>query len=156
MMNRFHTSLSISTPGPTTGSGDLGNPRVDHGVDLWLGNIGVDRRGVWVRVDVEVVGDNDAAAGVAGWIPVAGICGLNSPTAELGGGGSVGGGAGGRGLHSSTFRLNLSALCGIGVHLGVVQGLCRRCQGVLRSIRGCSGCILCQKRLKVELRSGRV
>jgi len=23
----------------------------------------------------------------------------------------------------------------------------RRCQGVLRSIRGCSGCILCQKRL---------
>jgi hypothetical protein len=26
----------------------------------------------------------------------------------------------GRGLHSSTFRLNLSALCGIGVHLGVV------------------------------------
>jgi hypothetical protein len=26
----------------------------------------------------------------------------------------------GRGLHSSTFRLNLSAFCGIGVHLGVV------------------------------------
>ena len=25
----------------------------------------------------------------------------------------------GRGLHSSTFRLNLSAFCGIGVHLGV-------------------------------------
>ena len=27
---------------------------------------------------------------------------------------------GGRGLHWSTFRLNLSAFCGIGVHLGVV------------------------------------
>ena len=26
----------------------------------------------------------------------------------------------GRGLYSSTFRLNLSAFCGIGVHLGVV------------------------------------
>jgi len=26
----------------------------------------------------------------------------------------------GRGLHSSTFRLNFSAFCGIGVHLGVV------------------------------------
>jgi hypothetical protein len=25
-----------------------------------------------------------------------------------------------RGLHSSSFRLNLSALCGTGVHLGVV------------------------------------
>jgi len=35
-----------------------------------------------------------------------------------------------RGLHSSTFRLNLSALCGIGVHLGVVEGVFRRCRGV--------------------------
>jgi len=26
----------------------------------------------------------------------------------------------GRGLHSSTFRLNLSAFCGMGVHVGVV------------------------------------
>jgi len=26
----------------------------------------------------------------------------------------------GRGLHSSTFRLNISAFCGTGVHLGVV------------------------------------
>jgi len=26
----------------------------------------------------------------------------------------------GRGLHSSTFRLNFSACCGIGVHLGVL------------------------------------
>ena len=44
---------------------------------------------------------------------------------------------GGRGLHSSTFRLNLSALYGIGGALGVVLGVSRRCQGVLRSIRGC-------------------
>jgi len=28
--------------------------------------------------------------------------------------------AGGRGLHSSTFRHNLSTSCGIGVHAGVV------------------------------------
>jgi len=28
----------------------------------------------------------------------------------------------GRGLHSSTFRLNLSASCGIGVQLGVSKG----------------------------------
>jgi hypothetical protein len=32
----------------------------------------------------------------------------------------------GRALHSSTFWLNLSAFCGIGVHSGVVQGLFRR------------------------------
>ena len=49
----------------------------------------------------------------------------------------------GRGSHSSTFRLNLSAFCGIGLHLGVVEGVFERCQGVFRSIRGCSGCILC-------------
>jgi len=29
-------------------------------------------------------------------------------------------GAKGRGLHSPTFRLNLSAFCGTGLHLGVV------------------------------------
>jgi len=55
-----------------------------------------------------------------------------------------------RGLLSSTFRLNLSAFCGIWVHLGVVQGLFRRCQGVFRSIRGCAGCTLCQKRLRLS------
>jgi len=41
-----------------------------------------------------------------------------------------------RGLHSSTFQLNLSASCGIG-------GACRRClqgvQGVSRVIQGVSG-----------------
>ena len=35
----------------------------------------------------------------------------------------------GRGSHSSTFRLNLSAFRGIGVQLGVVQGVFRRRQG---------------------------
>jgi nucleoside-diphosphate-sugar epimerase len=29
----------------------------------------------------------------------------------------------GRGLHSSTFGLNLSAFCGMGMHLRVVQGV---------------------------------
>ena len=37
---------------------------------------------------------------------------------------------GGRGLHSFAFQLNLSAFCGIGVHVGVVEGVYRRCQGV--------------------------
>ena len=64
----------------------------------------------------------------------------------------------GRGSHSSTFRLNLSPFCGIGVHLGLVQGVFGRCQGALRSMRGCSGCILRQKRLRlskdVEQRNG--
>jgi hypothetical protein len=53
-------------------------------------------------------------------------------------------------LHSSTFRLNLSAFCGIGVPVGVVEEVFRRCQGVLRSIRGCSGCVLCQKQLRLS------
>ena len=33
--------------------------------------------------------------------------------------------AGGRGLHSSTFRLNLSAFCRIGVHSGIVWEVSR-------------------------------
>jgi cullin 1 len=53
----------------------------------------------------------------------------------------------GRGLHSSTFRLNFSAFCGTGVHSGFVEAVFRRCEGVLRSIRGCSRCFLCHKRL---------
>jgi len=51
----------------------------------------------------------------------------------------AGGRPGARGLHSSTFRLNLSAFCGIGLHLVVVQGVFRRCQGVLRNVRGVRG-----------------
>jgi hypothetical protein len=63
---------------------------------------------------------------------------------------AVAGWAVGRGSHSSTSQLNLSAFCGIGVHLVVVYGVFRRCQGVLRSIRGCSGCIMCQKRHRLS------
>ena len=56
----------------------------------------------------------------------------------------------GKGLHSFTSWLNLSAFCGIGVHSGVIEEVFRRCQGVLRSISGCLGCILCQKRLRLS------
>jgi hypothetical protein len=36
---------------------------------------------------------------------------------------------GGRGLHSSTFRLNLSALCGIRVQVGIVEGMFKTFRG---------------------------
>jgi hypothetical protein len=53
----------------------------------------------------------------------------------------------GRGLHSSAFRLNVSAFCGIG-------GASRGCLGVvyevLGGIRGCLGCTLCHKRLRLS------
>jgi hypothetical protein len=53
----------------------------------------------------------------------------------------------GRGLHSSTLWLNVSALCGIG-------GACWGCRGgvygVIGGIRGCLGCVLCQKRLRLS------
>jgi len=53
------------------------------------------------------------------------------------------------GLHSSTFRLNVSAFCGIGVAFrDCCSGVFRRWYGVLGDIEGCSGCILCQKRLR--------
>ena len=49
----------------------------------------------------------------------------------------------GRGLHSSAFRLNVSAFCGIGGALrdclGVVLRVFRRCRGVLRGAKGTSG-----------------
>jgi len=41
-------------------------------------------------------------------------------------------GDGGGAIHSSTFRLNISAFCGTGAHLGVVQGVIMGCQGILR------------------------
>ena len=46
----------------------------------------------------------------------------------------------GRGLHSSTFRLNVSAFCGIGVAF-------RSCSG---SVYQVLGGILCQKRLRLS------
>ena len=57
----------------------------------------------------------------------------------------------GWGLHSSTFRLNLSAFCGIGVHSGVVQG------GVgVREVCGVFRVYFVSETAQVELRSGRV
>jgi hypothetical protein len=47
---------------------------------------------------------------------------------------------GGRGLHSSTFRLNVSAFRGIG-------GASRGCVG---GVKGLLGCVLRQKRLKLS------
>jgi len=55
-----------------------------------------------------------------------------------------------RSLHSSTFRLNLSTFCGMGVHVGMFRGCLGGVRGLLRSIRGCSGCILCQKRPRLS------
>ena len=53
----------------------------------------------------------------------------------------------GRGLHSSTFQLNLSAFGGIGgAYWGCLGVVCE----VLGGIRGCLGCILCQERLRLS------
>jgi Leucine-rich repeat (LRR) protein len=51
----------------------------------------------------------------------------------------------GRGLQSSTFQLNVSALCG--VHSGVVFGVV---QEIFGGFGECVGCILCQKRLRLS------
>jgi hypothetical protein len=71
--------------------------------------------------------------------------------------GSGGGGGGvprevrvaGRGLHSSTVQLNLSALYGIG---GARRGLRSPCCG---GVRRCVGCFLVSETAQVEVRSGR-
>jgi hypothetical protein len=74
---------------------------------------------------------------------------LQRPTEGRGSVGALGEGAHariprGRGLHSSTFRLNVSAFSGMGDAFrdcfGGCAGVCRRCLG----------CILCQKRLKLS------
>ena len=59
---------------------------------------------------------------------------------------------GGRGLHSSTFQLNLSALYGIRAALS--RGCVARVEGVLGGV-GCVGCFLVTDTAQVELRSGR-
>jgi len=50
---------------------------------------------------------------------------------------------GSRGLHSSTFQLNINAFCGIGgalrVCLGVILRVFRRCWGVLGGVGGLKG-----------------
>jgi len=45
-------------------------------------------------------------------------------------------GISGRGLHSSTFRLNVSIFCGIRGISGGIQAVCRACLGVGRGYYG--------------------
>jgi hypothetical protein len=52
-----------------------------------------------------------------------------------------------RGLHSSTFQLNISAFCGIG---GALRGCLASFQEVAGGMRRWLGCILCQKRLRLS------
>jgi len=53
----------------------------------------------------------------------------------------------GRGSHSSTFQLNVSAFCGIGVSFRGCKGGVKQVTG---GIRGFIGCILCKKRLRLS------
>ena len=63
------------------------------------------------------------------------------------------GGPESRGLHSSTFQLNLSAFHVIG---GAFRGYLEGAKGVLGGSRGCLGVILVLVTAQVELRSGHV
>ena len=55
-----------------------------------------------------------------------------------------------RGLHSSTFQLNVSAVCGI---RGARRDCVARVKGVLAGVSGCVGCFLVTDTAQVELRS---
>jgi hypothetical protein len=80
---------------------------------------------------------------IAGVVITCAVC-----TAVFSGGlPGLGRGLGGRGLHSSTFRLNVSALCGIG---GAFRGCLGVVYGVSGGIGGRLGCISCQKRLRLS------
>jgi hypothetical protein len=59
----------------------------------------------------------------------------------------------GRGLHSSTFRHNLSAASGIG---DAPRGCSGVVQGLTKGIRGCSGCVFVSTSAQAELKSERV
>ena len=65
-------------------------------------------------------------------------------------------GAAGRGLHSSTFRLNVSALCGIGVHFGGLSGIFRWCPVGVRGYEGVFMVYSVSETAQVELKTGRV
>jgi len=59
----------------------------------------------------------------------------------------------GRGLHSFIIQLNLSTFHWRGdAFSGCLMDVC----AVLGGIRGCLGCILCQKRLRLSCKSGTV
>jgi len=53
----------------------------------------------------------------------------------------------GRGSHSFTFQLNVSAFCEIG---GAFRGCLGGVWEASGGIRGCLGCISCQKRLRLR------
>jgi hypothetical protein len=53
----------------------------------------------------------------------------------------------GRGLHSSAFRLNVSAFCGIG---GAFRCYVGGIQAVSGGVKMCTGCIIFQKRLRLS------
>jgi hypothetical protein len=58
--------------------------------------------------------------------------------------------AGGRGLHSSSFRLKVSAFCVTGnTFMGCLWGV-YECYEVLGGMRGCIGGVLCQKWLRLS------
>jgi len=59
----------------------------------------------------------------------------------------------GRGLHSFTLQLKLSAFCG---YRGGMEAVCRGCLPVSGGGRGCQGCACVSETAQVELRSGRV
>ena len=59
----------------------------------------------------------------------------------------------GRGLHSFTFQLKVSAFYGI---RGAIRGYSWGDYEVLGSFRGCKGCVFVSETAQVELRSGRV
>jgi len=67
--------------------------------------------------------------------------------------GVVGKGSSGRGLHSSTFQLNVSALCGIGV---AFRGCPGGVEGVSGAVRWYLGCVISSETAQVVLKSGRV
>ena len=59
----------------------------------------------------------------------------------------------GKGLHSFTSQLNMSALYGIG---GICRGLCSPFQWGVRGCVGCVGCSCASDTAQVQLKSERV
>jgi len=109
------------------GAAAVGAAAVDGHGDIGLGAVG---RAV-------ALGGADGAVALGGR-PVA----LDAPCEVLGVGG-----VGGRGLHSCTFQLNLSALYGIG---GARKGTVARVKGVFGGILAVYGVCVYQTRLKLS------
>jgi len=64
----------------------------------------------------------------------------------------------GRGLHWSTFRLNVNAFCGIGGACGgrLLRGCLRGCLGSVGGYHGVFGVYFVSEMAQVELKSGRL